>query len=160
MIIPDLLRSSPLRKHPEIDRLARLLLPPLAPNHQPRHQSFSPIVALALEQSAKAFEFDAEAFEAAGDLMASPQPAPLGLRKIGLRLRQPRPLMRGFAHVSLAAPTLRQRAMMLHGAARAVLKIKAAFFAFNHLAFGKLIDGARRAAEELGEGGGGDGFGH
>jgi hypothetical protein len=68
MIIPDLLRSSPWRRHPEIDRLARLLLPPVDPNHQPGHPSLGAIWARELEQSAKAFEFGIEELEAADAL--------------------------------------------------------------------------------------------
>jgi hypothetical protein len=69
VIIPELLRNSPLRKHPEVDRLARLLIPPFEPNHQPGHPSLTPIWARELEESAKTFEFGPEIFPILDDLI-------------------------------------------------------------------------------------------
>lgn len=69
MIIPELLRNSPWRSNPEIDRLARLLIPPLVPNHQPGHPALGEVWARELEQSAKAFEFDSVTVTAAYDLV-------------------------------------------------------------------------------------------
>jgi hypothetical protein len=50
MIIPDLLRNSPWRKNPEIDRLARLLIPPLEPNHQPGHHRGNPELGVVTKE--------------------------------------------------------------------------------------------------------------
>jgi hypothetical protein len=65
MIIPDLLRNSPWRKLPEIDRLARFLIEPPQPNHQAGTPLLAKYWARELERSAKAFEFDDVAFRAA-----------------------------------------------------------------------------------------------
>jgi hypothetical protein len=71
MIIPELLRNSPWREDLEIDRLVRLLLPPLDPNPQTGHPGLGIVWARGLQASAKAFEFDRDAWEAATALLAT-----------------------------------------------------------------------------------------
>ena len=56
MFIPSLLRDSPYRKIPEIDRLAQLLLPPFEPNHFKGHSVVQPLLAKELRRTAKAYE--------------------------------------------------------------------------------------------------------
>jgi hypothetical protein len=81
MIIPTLLRDSPWRSDPAIDRLVRLLVDQNAPPGPPDNVL---VWRQELERSAKAFEFDAVAWEAAIALANS-----RGLRRLMRDARPP-----------------------------------------------------------------------
>ena len=71
MIIPRLLQDSPYRSDPEIDRIARRLLPEPMPNHAPSHSSLGPIFAKELRDSATAYMIGPSTTDAISRILSS-----------------------------------------------------------------------------------------